>query len=481
MAIMFILGTIAGLLLGWTFTEALFLGTMLMMSSTIIIIKILHETDQMDTLHGRLLVGKLIVQDIAAIVVITTLTSLTSADTSIWRFLPLMMGIVFMILMIVLGRKIFPRLIESVNRAPSKELFLLTIFGICISIAVISESLDLSLALGAFMAGIILSESDLHLDIMEKVTPLKDIFLVIFFVSIGMTIDPVYLIRNPLPVLVVVIILMAGKALANSVSLKMLGYHPKTSMLVGLGLMQIGEFSFIIASLGIKAELLSEGVYSTIVATALITMVLTPYAMRSSPNLYNRLLARGIIKPKTHDEAYMDHRHKTDIKARGLDGKHVVVLGYAEVAQEALSCLDLVKQPYTVVDYDPVKVGRMRAMGIDCIQGDAANEKVLARAGIANADLIIMAISDTLDAEMALNHCQVLNPDTYIIARAYGNYDRDRIGTFAQDVIISEEVAGKRMAWHVLRNLGLKDEAIKRDIEIVDHKKMSVETEEICQ
>ena len=166
MFIMFLLGTIAGLMLGWTLIEAFFLGTMLMMSSTIIIIKILHETDQMDTLHGRLLVGKLIVQDIAAIVVITTLTSITSTDTSLMRFLPLFLGILFMVLMVVLGRKVFPKLIESVSRAPSKELFLLTIFGICITIAVVSEPLDLSLALGAFMAGIILSESDLHLDIM---------------------------------------------------------------------------------------------------------------------------------------------------------------------------------------------------------------------------------------------------------------------------------------------------------------------------
>ena len=300
----------------------------------------------------------------------------------------------------------------------------------------------------------------------------------IFFVSIVMTIDPVYLLHNPLPVIAIVAILMSGKALANSISLKMLGYHPKTSMLVGLGLMQIGEFSFIIASLGVKAGMLSDEVYSTIVATALITMVLTPYAMRSSPNLYNKLLARGIIKPKTHDDAYMDRKHAAETTPRGLDGKHVVVLGYAEVTQEALSCLDLVGQSYTVVEYDPSKVAKMRDKGIDCIYGDASNEKVLARAGVVNADLIIVAISDTLDAEMAINHCHGLNPDAYIIARAYGNFDRERVGKFAQDVIISEEVAGKRMAWHVLRNLGVSEETIKQDIEIVDRETVTVETEE---
>ncbi|MCK5024532.1 MAG: cation:proton antiporter, partial [Thermoplasmata archaeon] len=173
MLMMFLLGTVAGLLLGWTLIEAVFLGTMLMISSTIIIIKVLSETGQMDTLHGRLLVGRLIVEDIGAIVVITALTSLVSKETSlIARVLPVILGVIFLVITILVGRRVFPKIIESVSKAHSKELFLLAIFGICIGVSVLSQAFGLSLALGAFMAGIILSESDHHLDIMSQIKPL---------------------------------------------------------------------------------------------------------------------------------------------------------------------------------------------------------------------------------------------------------------------------------------------------------------------
>jgi len=132
-----------------------------------------------------------------------------------------------------------------------------------------------------------------------------------------------------------------------------------------------------------------------------------------------------------------------------------------------------------VVEYDPKKIGQLRENKTDCIYGDASNEDVLQWAGVKYAHLIIVAISDTLDAENAINHCHNMNPDAYIIARAYGNFDKERIAKFANDVIISEEVAGKRMAWHVLRNLGLNEESIKQDIEIVEHEPVSVEDEDV--
>ena len=487
MLLMFLLGTVTGMLLGWSLIEAVFLGTMLMISSTIIIIKVLSETGQMDTLHGRLLVGRLIVEDIGAIVVITALTSLVSDEPSLLaRILPVIIGILFLIIMIFVGRKVFPRIIESVSKAHSKELFLLTIFGICIGVSVLSEMFGLSLALGAFMAGIILAESDHHLDIESQIKPLRDIFLIIFFVSVGMTINLGYFLTDPIPIIIVIVVLMGGKALSNSITTRLMGYHPKTATHVGLSMMQIGEFSFIIAGLGVSSGILvlasgaySE-VYSVIVASALVTMVFTPYAVRSAPGIYNWLLKRGLIKIRQKEEemGHLDPNHIEHHRG-GKDSPHVVILGYSAVARETMSCLDLVNHHYTVVEYDPLKIGQLRDRGIDCVYGDASNEEVLHWAGVEYAHLIIVAVSDTLDAENAISHCHAKNPDAYIIARAYGMHDKERIEQYANDVIISEEVAGKRMAWHVLRNLGLDEQAIKQDVQIVEREPLSLEEEDV--
>jgi CPA2 family monovalent cation:H+ antiporter-2 len=480
MLMMFLLGTVTGLLLGWTLLEAAFLGAMLMMSSTIIIIKILGETGQLDTLHGQLLIGRLIIEDIAAIVVITTISSMTSDVEDLWlRFLPVAVGIIFLVIVIVLGRRIFPWVIEKVSKAHSKELFLLTVFGICIGVAVVSETFGLSLALGAFMAGVILSESEHHLDILSQIRPLKDVFLIIFFVSVGMTIDPEFFFTNPFHIVVVIAVLMAGKFVANNITTRLMGYHPKTSVLVGTSMMQIGEFSFIIATLGVEAGILltepsvySE-VYSVIVTAALVTMVFTPYAIKSGPGFYRWLAEHNIVSVRPEDEEVgrLDKERLERLARKEKHGSHILILGCAEVVQETMACLNVVGRHYTVVDYDPRKIALMREQGVDAVYGDAANDDVLHWAGVDYATLIIVAVSDTIDAENAINHCHNINPDAYVIARAYGIFDRDRVGAFADDVIISEEVAGRRMAWHVLRDLGLETEAIKQDIKIA-HREM---------
>ncbi|MDO9537779.1 MAG: cation:proton antiporter [Thermoplasmata archaeon] len=474
---MLFLGTVAGLILGWTITEALLLGAMMMMSSTIVIIKILHETGQTDTMHGRLLIGMLIIEDIGAIIVITTISSFIGSEAGMLaRFMPVIIGIILLVAVIYLGRWIFPKILKAVSVTHSRELFLLTVFGICISVAVLSESFGLSLALGAFMAGVILSESEQHLDIMGQITPVKEIFLIIFFVSMGMTIDPMHLMRNPIPVIVVLLVLVIGKIYVNFSAVKFLGYHPKTSVFVGLGMIPLGEFSFIIARIGVDNGLISDAVYSSVIAAALISMVLAPYAFHSRAGIYTWLRGKGYLKTE-EEEDKLDE----DVDRHGQQsGKtHVVVLGSAEVVKASLDCMTHVGCNFTVVDYDPKKVQEMKDRGIDAIYGDVVNEEVLKWAGVDYANLIIVVVADPVDAETAVNICRKRNPTAYIIARAHGDDEKAAIAEHADDVIISEEVAGKRMAWHVLRNLGYEEHAIKRDIEIVEHDHMTQEEEDV--
>ncbi|MFO7618507.1 MAG: cation:proton antiporter, partial [Thermoplasmata archaeon] len=475
---MLFIGAITGFVLGWSLTESLLLGTMLMMSSTIVIIKILHETGQTDTMHGRLLIGMLIIEDIGAIIVITSISSFVGGEANLLlKFMPVIVGTILLAAVILLGRTLFPKILKAVSVTHSKELFLLAVFGICISVAVLSEAFGLSLALGAFMAGIILSESERHLDIMGQITPLKEIFLVIFFVSMGMTIDPQHLIENPVPVIAVLTVLLVGKIVVNFSAVKLLGYHPKTSLYVGLGMIPLGEFSFIIASMGLESGLMSDVVYSSVIAAALISMVLTPYVFRSGPAVYEFLRKRNYLKTEEEEDVLDD---PTPEKRRKVEGKmHILVLGAAEVARESIDCMANLKHNFTVVDYNPKKIEELRERGIDCVYGDAADEEVLRWAGVDYAGLIIVAVSDTLDSETAISLCRKHNGGAYIVARAFGNHDRKAISEHANDIIISEEVAGKRMAWHVLRNLGLDDEAIKKDIEIVDDKTMNEEDLEV--
>lgn len=461
MLFMFVIGSTAGLAMGWSFTEASFLGACLMISSTIIIIKVLGETGQMESLHGRLLVGRLVIEDIGAIVVIALVTGIWGLSTlGLTGPIPVIIGVVFLANILYFGKKSFPHLIERVSKSRSKELFLLTIFGICIGTAVVSDFFGLSLALGAFIAGMVLSESEHNLDIINQTRPLKDIFLIIFFVSVGMTIDPMSLIANPVPIVIVIAVLMMGKSFANSLGTKLLGYHPKTSTTVGLSMMQIGEFSFIIASMGYGAGIISVDVYSAVIGTSLITMVLTPYAMKSAPGFYEWFSKRtGKSLPDTdEDERLKSHVRQPDI----------LILGYAEVVRDTVKCFQMTGKNFLIIDYNPKKVHEMTIEGIPHIFGDASNEHILEMAGVSGVRLIVVALSDMMDADTAIQLCHKFNKDAYVIARAYNDRDRDMLLDYADDIIISEDVAGRRLAWHCLQNLGFEEEAIRKDIEIVD-------------
>ncbi len=464
MVFMFCLGSVVGVILGWTMVESLLLGAMLMISSTIIIIKMLGETGQRESLHGRLLVGRLVVEDIGAIVVITLITGLlVEGALGFAAMIPVLIGIVFLIIMLLVGKRVFPHFIEKISKARSKELFLLAIFGICIGTAVISEFFGLSLALGAFLAGMILSESEHNLDIVNQIRPLKDIFLIIFFVSVGMTIDLSFLLNDPAPIILTIIVIITtlfiGKALANTLATRIMGFHAKTSILVGMSMMQIGEFSFIIATLGYTNGILRDEMYSIILITALISMVFTPYAMRLAPGVYGRL-SKYLKKTAMEEWEEGDASPKFE--------PDILILGFAEVVQDTVKCLEITDQSFLVIDYSPKKVREMQERDIQHIRGDASNEEILEIAGVESAKLIIVALSDMVDAETAIQLCHKHNKDAYVIARAYNDRDREALGEFANDIIISEDVAGRRLAWHVLKDLGFEDEAIKRDIEIAD-------------
>ncbi|MCK4757211.1 MAG: cation:proton antiporter [Thermoplasmata archaeon] len=467
MVFMLILGLVVGLLMGWEFQEAALLGATLMISSTIIIIKMLDESGQTESLHGRLLVGRLVVEDIGAIVVITLIAGLLGEEAfGAESLTPVLIGIIFLSLILIIGRRTFPMVLDKVSKARSKELFLLTIFGICIGTAVVSEYFGLSLALGAFLAGMMLSEYEHNLDIVNQIRPLKDIFLIIFFVSAGMAINLSFLLTDPMPlimsIVIVISVLMFGKAFANTITTWIMGYHPKTSLHVGMSMMQIGEFSFIIATLGFTAGIIRDEFYSVILLTALISMVFTPYAMSLAPKIYNRFLL-----PRTReDDGYADdgfelptHIHREP---------DILILGFAEVVQDTVKCLQMTGKKFLVIDFNPKKAHAMMEQGIEHIYGDASNEEVLLLAGVSQVELVIVTLSDMMDAETAIQLVHKYNKDAYIVARAYNDRDRDLLVDFADDIIISEEVAGRRLAWHVLQDLGFEEEAIRKDIEIVD-------------
>ena len=418
MVLMFIIGTCLGSLFGLGMTESIFLGAVLSISSTIIIVKILEEKGESTQLHGRLMIGLLIVEDIGAIIIIATLTQLTESGSSTLLdiLIPLFMAVFFISVMLTLGKVGIPRLMESVSKLQSKELFLLTIFALVLGTAALSYYFGLSVALGAFIAGVMLAQSDYALEVTNQVRPLRDIFMIIFFVSIGMSIDLMLVTQNMVFTSMVVVTMVLGKFFILSLSMRSLGYHGRTSVRVGLGMIQIGEFSFIIADLGLRSGAIGQTLYSVTIAGALVTMVLTPYAMNNNGLVYNTFMKSGFL-------FRMGERFPvTQSELPGKDSKrklkdHIVIFGFGHVGKYTIDNLIKNRQSFVVVDYDPVKISYVQALGLPYIYGDGCNVPVLKKARVQEARMVVVAVPDGRDLLMIVRNVRRLNKKCMIIAR----------------------------------------------------------------
>ena len=464
------LGFGLGWWLHWPLRESLLFGFFIAMSSTIIVLKTLMERGELGSTHGRVMVGILLVQDLSVVPIMIVLHSMGSdveafSTTWVWNLLKV---ISFIGVILLLGFFVFPRFMRRVTERRSRELFLLSIVCVALGAGFGAYYVGLSIALGAFLAGLMVSESQYAHQARAEIGPLRDIFATLFFVSLGMLADPSFISSNPGEVFAVVGAIIAAKFLIVSVITSAFGYAPKTALFAGGGLFQIGEFSFILAAVALETGLISDHLYSLTLAAAGITMLLTPFGMGLVSSVYHRLIQRkrvaGFLTSRVDPVAPEERKQ--------LSG-HVVICGYGSTAQNLGRVLERRNFPYLVIDIDPRSLDTLRAKGIPCIYGDAANLDILAQAQLERARVMAVTFPDPIAAKLAVANARRINPRLDIVARVHREEDSEGLRELGASEMVRPEIeAGLEIIRHTLHRYGLTTQEIQYIVNVLREKEM---------
>jgi CPA2 family monovalent cation:H+ antiporter-2 len=478
---MFVIGVGIGLLVRLSLIEALFLGTALGMTGTIVCIKALSETGQLDSSPGRIMIGILVIEDIVAIGALSMLDSYARTGQVELQTLvyPVVGGISFLILMLMVGKHFLPKIFAEVGKTKSRELFILAIFGVCMGIAAIAFSFQISMILGAFIAGLMLSESEYHLRISQQIESFKDIFLIIFFVSVGLSVNPVFLIPSSdmglMAVLItigsvigLVLVILLAKPFINTVLVRLFKYPSKTALFVGLGMVNIGEFSFVIMKVGYDAKLVSEHLYAIVVLTALITMAGTAYMIKNSGRFYKKASRSPTLRRVAGRFPDVLSEELEDRKPVAYKG-HVVILGAAGgISEHLIEFLRIEKKEFVVVDNDMGMVEHLRELKTKVFYGDPSNPVFMKKANVKDAKVIVISLTSPFDTQLAAEHARALNPGAYMAVRIQIEDEEPVIRKYANEVVLSHFVAGRQLAKHALNAIGYSDGDIEKRMSDAD-------------
>ena len=462
-----ILGVICfAYLAGWNLFTGSLVGILIALSSTAIVIKVLNDLGAIDSLHGRIMVSYLIVQDIVAVLMIAILPSLGKGvnDQIIFSILsPLTKGLVFFGVFLLLNRKIIPRFQHWVAAVGGKELFLIGTIIFCMGMAAISQMIGLSLALGAFLAGFIVSESEFNYQMLAGMVPFRDAFLCIFFVAIGMLLDPRFIFHYPWEVFALFIGIVVGKFFFTVLATYFIRHSLKIAILVGAGLAQMGEFSFVIMKIGLQNNLVSEDFFNLYLTSSLFTMFFTPFIIKQSPKLINRLYRVAFF------ERWL--RGKEDHELVKLEAKlrrHVIICGYGPIGIILGRVLSAKKIPFVSLELNPQTVVKMRELGLNCFYGDATSPEVLRKVNIEEAVLVVITIPDPVSTEAVVKNVKGLNPDCFILARTRFSRELEDLYAYGADAVIQEEFeAGLAILVRALKELKVYSEDIDREVEAI--------------
>jgi CPA2 family monovalent cation:H+ antiporter-2 len=460
MAAATVMGVAAAMLWGWSLVAALVFGLSLSVASTVVLLRALEARGALDSFNGQVAVGWLVVEDLAMVLVLVLLPPVAAALSggavnaqAIWREvgLTLLQVTVFVALMLVVGRRLFPWLLWQVQRLGSRELFTLCVVAAAVSIAYgATKIFGVSFALGAFFAGMVLRESEFSHRAAEETLPLRDAFAVLFFVSVGMLFDPRILIEEPVRVLTVVGIIVLGKSIAAALLVLLLRYPLHTALTVSASLAQIGEFSFILISLGMSLKVIPADAQSLVVAGALISIALNPVLFRAIDPLQRWLLQRSELARKlsARDDPLAELPMTTDPK---FLSRQVVLVGYGRVGRRLAESFAAAGLPYVVAEQNRELVEELRKRGIAAVFGDASQPEVLIQAHIARARMLVIATPDTLGVRQMATHARMLNPGIEIAVRSHNGEEARRLqDEVSGQVFVGEHELATAMARHVL-------------------------------
>jgi monovalent cation:H+ antiporter-2, CPA2 family len=450
------LGAFAALAWGWSMTSGLVFGLCLSVASTVVLLRALEGNGQLATPNGQIAMGWLVVEDLVMVFVLVLIPALADAGSdSEAMLLPLLIVLgkvaLFVVLMLTLGRRLLPRTLWWLAETGSPELFRLGVTAVAISIAfAAAELFAVSFALGAFFAGMMLRESEFSQRAAEETLPLRDAFAVLFFVSVGMLIDPSVLWQAPLALAVTVLIIVVGKTLVAVALVLALRYPPGTAITVGISLAQIGEFSFILAGLAVTLNLLPTQAQSLVVAGAVISIALNPALFRLAEPL------RQWFRKRSGRPARLDRRQDlldelTSEARADLPAGHVIVLGFGRVGSSVGARLGAADRPFIAVDTRTDTVAALRAAGVRAVVGDATAEDTLRQAQIGSAEQVVIALDNPVTAHRAALLARELNPGVELYVRAQGTDEAQLHAELERcRAFVPESALGYRMGDEVL-------------------------------
>jgi len=415
---------------------SLLLGFLVALSSTAIVLKGLADKGEIDAPHGRLATGVLIFQDLCVVPMMLVLPFLAgrSDGGAGALFLALGKAVLVVISVLVLARTVVPRALTEILKTRSRELFLIAVILIGTLTALGTAAAGASLALGAFLAGLVISESDYGHQAMAELLPFRDVFISLFFVAVGMLVQLEFLRDHPALALGGVVGVMGGKALLAAVGPAFMGYSGRVALLAGVAVSQIGEFSFVLAREGRGTGLLSEDLYQTFLAVAVLTMLVTPFLLQAGP-----VLVDGLERLVPLDRLLPGFRPGAIAVAEQPLTDHVIVAGYGLNGRNLTAALRSIRAPYLIVELNAQTVQQARARGEPAFYGDATREEILRALGAERARMLVVAISDPAATRRMVRVGRSLNPRIHIIARTRYVTEIPELTRLGADVVIPEE------------------------------------------
>jgi monovalent cation:H+ antiporter-2, CPA2 family len=446
-------------LLGWTVSGGIVFGLALSVASTVVLLRALQERRLVATERGRIAVGWLVVEDFATILALVLLPTLANLakdgggagviDLIVPILLTLAKVSAFVAVMLIIGKRVIPLIMHYVAHTGSRELFRLAVLAIALGVAYGASTLfDVSFALGAFFAGIILAESELSQRAANEILPLRDAFAVLFFVSVGMLVNPMIVVNDPIALIATLLIVVVGKSVAAFAIMRAFGHPSSAALTISASLAQIGEFSFILAALGVALGLLPERGQDLILATAIISILLNPALFAG----LDRLLARRQAAAQRAEPARAPEPPAREPMPQTALSDHVVLIGHGRVGRIVAGGIHTRQLPLLLVESDPALANKLKAAGFEVINGNAADPAVIKAANLKEARCLLVAIPDAFEGGQVVQQARAINSELPIIARSHSDEETVHLKAHgASKVIMGEEEIGLAMLAELAR------------------------------
>jgi CPA2 family monovalent cation:H+ antiporter-2 len=461
---------VAGLIyyvLGYSWNESVFVGFLFSLSSTAIVLKTLQDRNENSTPHGKNALAILIFQDIIVVpmMLITPLLAGESTNIGMSILSLVIKSAIVLVFTIISARYIVPKLMYAVAKTNSKDLFLLVTITLCFAAAFLTSEIGLSLALGAFIGGLIISESEYHHQATSMILPFRELFTSFFFVSVGMLLDLRFFVENFPVVLLFVLVVFVVKSIIAGLAVAALKYPTRTVVLTGLSLFQVGEFAFILSKVGIEYNLLSPQTNQYFLSVSIVSMILTPFVIIFAEKISDRFI--GVSKRMGLDPTSIAGKSIREIAKNKLEN-HLVIIGFGVNGSNLAKAAASSNIPYVVIEINAETVSRQKAKGLPVIFGDATQDHILEAVNLSNARAAVIAISDNHATKTVIKNVRSHSDSLYLVVRTkYVKETSELIALGADEVIPEEFETSVQIFTHVLQNFLVPEDDIDQLVEKV--------------